>query len=183
MLQSSPPAINSDREQSLTPTRLNVAHPLSEQIAHFPALHPQQGSGEFVPNTFEGAVEGAGTYVRPHPHELDGTSRASRLTTVSTARLQIQGSSNQQTCSYQYGQSLQYPPHIAYHVTYDQGLLLPGIECGVADPMLQARLRWHANIQRQAMFKHSPHLRLSRGRSTFYRRSIQGYTFLERRIE
>jgi len=39
-------------------------------------------------------------------------------------------------------------------VTYDQGLLLPGIECSVADPMLQALIRWHANIHVQAFPSH-----------------------------
>ena len=47
MLQSTPPTINTDREQSLKPTQPNVAHPLSERLAHSPALHPPQGSGEF----------------------------------------------------------------------------------------------------------------------------------------
>jgi len=41
VLHSSPPAINTDREQSLTPTQSNVAHPLSERIAHSP-VHPNQ---------------------------------------------------------------------------------------------------------------------------------------------
>ena len=158
MLHSSPPAINAD--QSLTPTQPNMAHPLSESVARRP-VHPQQASGKFGPNTFEGA----GIHARLHPNELDATSRASRPATVSTARLQIQKSSNQQTYSYQHGQSLQYQPHMAHHVTYDQGLLLPGIECGVADLILQALIRWHTNIQRQAMLNHSPHLRVS----TFYR--------------
>ena len=165
MLHSSPPAINAD--QSLTPTQPNMAHPLSESVARR-SVHPKQGFGKFGPNTFEGA----GTHVWLHPHELDAASRASRPATVSTALLQTQKSSNQQTDSYQHGQSLQYQLHMAHRVTYDQGdqgLLLPGIECGVADLMLQALIRWHANIQCQAMLNHSPHLRLSRGRNTCYR--------------
>ena len=40
-LHSSPPAINADQEQSLTPTQSNVAHPLRERIAYSP-MHPDQ---------------------------------------------------------------------------------------------------------------------------------------------
>jgi len=54
MLHSSPLAINADREQSLKPTQPNVAHPLSERIAHSPALPPQQVSGEFGTLAMEG---------------------------------------------------------------------------------------------------------------------------------
>lgn len=41
MLQSSPPTITADREQSLTPTQSSVARPLSERIAPSP-VHPNQ---------------------------------------------------------------------------------------------------------------------------------------------
>ena len=136
----SPPAINADRELSLTPTQPNEAHPSSECIAHSPALHPQQGPGGFRPNTFEGAAEGAGTHVWPHPHKVDTSSRASQPTISSTTRQQIQRSSDHQTYSSRHHQSLTCPSHMAHQVTHDYGLLLPGIGYGSANLMLQALL-------------------------------------------
>jgi hypothetical protein len=125
----------------------------------------QHDSGRFGPNTFQSA----GAHVCLHPYEVDGLSRASRPAAVSTARPQIQGPSNQQTYPYPHGQGLQYPPHMAYHVTPDQGSLLPGIECGVADPMLQALILRHSNTQHQVAHKHFTRLSLSRGCRALYR--------------
>ena len=98
---------------------------------------------------------------RLHPYEVDMLSR-SYPAISSTARPKIRGSSNYQTYPYWQGHSLQYPPHISHQVTHNQGLLLPGIGCGGSDPMLQALICWHTNIQHQTTT-------LSRGRSIYHR--------------
>ena len=129
----------------------------------------QQDSGQFGPSTFQGA----GAHVYLHPHEVDRLSRASQPAMSSTAQLQNQGSSNPQTYSHRHGQSQQgqqYQPHMVHQMTHNQGSLLPGLACRVAESMLQPIIRWRTNIQHRARFKDSTHLSLSlslsRGRST-----------------
>ena len=116
------------------------------------------------------SLSDAGAQAWLHPHEVETLSR-SHPAISSTARPQIRGSSNHQTCSCWHGHSLQYPPHMSHQATHDQGLLLPGIGCGGSDPMLQVLICWHTNIQHQTTT-------LSRGQSIYRRLCNQSLTRL-----
>ena len=77
-LHSSPPAINADREQSLTPTQSNVAHPLRERIAHSP-VHPDQGRSPATKRTPPNIPSTSATTEEPSSTALWEQTRAAAL--------------------------------------------------------------------------------------------------------
>ena len=77
-LHSSPPAINADREQSLTPTQSNVAHPLRERIAHSP-VHPDQVRSPATKRTPPNIPSTSATTEEASPTALWNQTRAAAL--------------------------------------------------------------------------------------------------------